>query len=72
MKPLLYTIGIICCFILGFTACKKDDSPSSSPDGQRMLLIGNSFFKWYAENLDVVAMDAGYDDHNSTDCISGR
>ena len=31
-----------------------------------MVLIGNSFFRPYAENLDVVAADAGYDDHNST------
>ena len=31
-----------------------------------MVLIGNSFFRPYAENLDVVAADAGYDDHSST------
>ena len=31
-----------------------------------MLLIGNSFFRPYAENLDVVAVDAGHLDHSST------
>jgi len=31
-----------------------------------MVLIGNSFFRPYAENLDIVAADAGYTEHNST------
>ena len=31
-----------------------------------MLLIGNSFFRPYAENLDIVAADAGYTEHSST------
>jgi hypothetical protein len=31
-----------------------------------MLLIGNSFFVPYAQHLDVVAADAGYENHNST------
>lgn len=66
MKPLLRTIGIICCFILGFSACKKDECPTVMPNGKRMVLIGNSFFRPYAENLDVVAADAGYTEHNST------
>ena len=34
--------------------------------GSNMLLIGNSFFRPYADNLDVVATDAGYGNHNST------
>ena len=36
-----------------------------------MLLIGNSFFRPYAENLDVVAVDAGYLNHNSTTVFRG-
>ena len=36
-----------------------------------MLLIGNSFFRPYAENLDVVAVDAGHLDHNSTTVFRG-
>ena len=36
-----------------------------------MLLIGNSFFRPYAENLDVVAVDAGYLDHSSTTVFRG-
>ncbi|MGB2135545.1 MAG: hypothetical protein ACPHYG_06095, partial [Flavobacteriales bacterium] len=66
MEPLLRTTGLIFCFILGLSACKKDDCPTVTPNGKRMVLIGNSFFRPYAENLDVVAADAGYDDHSST------
>ena len=39
--------------------------------GSKMLLIGNSFFRPYAENLDVVAADAGYENHNSTTVFRG-
>lgn len=66
MKPVLRTTAMICCIILGLSACKKDDCPTVTPNGKRMVLIGNSFFRPYAENLDVVAADAGYDDHSST------
>ena len=31
-----------------------------------MLLIGNSFFKPYANNLNEVALDAGFEEHNAT------
>lgn len=47
------------------TSCSKDSSTDSEM-GHRMLLIGNSFFKPYASNLDSVAEDAGYENHNST------
>ena len=66
MKPLLRTTGIICCIIFGLSACKKDDCPTVTLNGKRMVLIGNSFFRPYAENLDIVAADAGYTEHNST------
>ena len=62
---------LFCAVILGFAGCKKEDSPSSTTNGQRMLLIGNSFFRPYAENLDAVAADAGYDDHNGTSVFRG-
>lgn len=36
-----------------------------------MLLIGNSFFKPYAENLSLIALDAGLENHNSTTVFRG-
>ena len=52
-------------------ACNKDDNPPGNQGGQRMVLIGNSFFRPYADNLEVVAADAGYADHNSTTIFRG-
>ena len=34
-------------------------------NGQCMLLIGNSFFKPYANHLDDVAAEAGYTEHTA-------
>ena len=53
--------------ILLITSCSKDDN--SAPEtslGYNMLLIGNSFFRPYAEKLDEMAIDAGFVNHNST------
>lgn len=51
-------------------ACQDNSTPTpDSPEttqGYKMLLMGNSFFKPYAQNLDAVASQAGFDDHNST------
>ena len=47
-------------------SCSRDNGTSSNDPGHRMLLIGNSFFKPYANHLDDVAADAGYRNHNST------
>jgi hypothetical protein len=35
-------------------------------DGYKMLLIGNSFFRPYAENLEKIAFDAGFIDHDAS------
>ena len=54
------------------TSCTKDEN--SAPEtslGYNMLLIGNSFFRPYAEKLDEMAIDAGFEDHNSTIVIRG-
>ena len=56
---------------LSCSACNKDDEPSGNAGGERMLLIGNSFFRPYADNLDVVAADAGYAEHSSTTVFRG-
>jgi len=39
--------------------------------GSNMLLIGNSFFRPYAEKLDEMAIDANFLDHKSTVVIRG-
>jgi hypothetical protein len=51
--------------------CCSDNTNIEVEDGGNLLLIGNSFFRPYAENLDVVALDAGYQNHNSTLVIRG-
>jgi hypothetical protein len=53
--------------VLLLSSCTKDDN--SAPEtslGSNMLLIGNSFFKPYAEKLDEMAIDAGFVNHNIT------
>lgn len=62
-------VAVMVCFL----SCSKDDeSPQpAEKKGYNMLLIGNSFFKPYAENLDAMAIDAGFEDHNSTRITRG-
>jgi hypothetical protein len=55
-----------------FFSCNKEDKPvPENPQGYTMLLIGNSFFKPYAENLDALAIDAGVENHNATVVFRG-
>lgn len=61
MRQILLFISILTCI----TSCTKEDNVQGS-QGHRMLLIGNSFFKPYANHLDLVAADAGFNNHNST------
>ena len=59
---------------MGFLlSCKSDDNPTSPPkiEGRKMILIGNSFFRPYAENLNEVVLDAGIENHNSTTVFRG-
>lgn len=42
-----------------------------NPLGTNMLLIGNSFFRPYAEQIDILADQAGYTNHSSTLVFSG-
>jgi len=39
--------------------------------GYNMLLIGNSFFKPYANHLEIVALDAGFEEHQATTIFRG-
>ena len=58
--------------MLVFLSCSKEDNIIEEPqqpiatEGYNMLLIGNSFFRPYADKLDTIAIDAGFINHNST------
>ena len=58
-----------------FTACTNTDDTvtdnTQDPLGTTMLLIGNSFFKPYASQLDAMAVEAGYTNHTSTLVFAG-
>ena len=63
--------------MLVFLSCNKDDNQiDETPQpiqnqGYKMLLIGNSFFKPYAEKLDDLSIIAGFENHSSTRIIRG-
>ena len=62
--PLLLLIALT--FML--SSCNNQDEITlpQETQGYNMLLIGNSFFKPYANNLNEVALDAGFEEHNAT------
>lgn len=66
---------ILSFFILNvmlLTACYKEETPQPiQTQGYNMLLIGNSFFKPYAEKLDDLSILAGFENHNSTRITRG-
>ncbi|MGC6526067.1 MAG: hypothetical protein ACON30_07300, partial [Flavobacteriaceae bacterium] len=66
---------ILSLFILNvmlLTACNKEETPPPiQTQGYNMLLIGNSFFKPYAEKLDDLSILAGFENHNSTRITRG-
>ena len=48
-------------------SCSKDEgSPQEESTGYNMLLIGNSFFKPYADHLNTLATEANINEHSST------
>ena len=51
--------------------CTSENPDQDTTQGYNMLLIGNSFFKPYAEKLDDLAILAGFDNHNSTRITRG-
>ena len=67
----------IVALMLVFLSCSKDDNLTGEPqqpietEGYNMLLIGNSFFRPYAEKLNVMAVDAGFVNHNSNIVFRG-
>ena len=68
--------SLVLALLLATSCTSEDTSPSvspqqNSPEGYNMLLIGNSFFRPYAERIDDIALDAGIEDHNSTIVFRG-
>ena len=63
--------------MLVLLSCSKDNNITEEPQqpietkGYNMLLIGNSFFRPYADKLDGMAIDAGFINHNSTTVFRG-
>jgi hypothetical protein len=52
---------------LTISACQESGQPIQEENlGYKMVLTGNSFFKPYAEQLDEVAHEAGFIDHQAT------
>ncbi len=68
---------LIAAVLFVFLSCNKDDNLSvdipqtTETQGYNMLNIGNSFFRPYAEKLDIMAIEAGYPNHNSTIVFRG-
>ena len=58
--------------LLFLFSCDKGEelTPDEAP-GSTMLLIGNSFFRPYADNLENVALDAGFSNHNANVVFRG-
>ena len=64
----------IVALIIVFLSCNKENDPveeTLETQGYNMLLIGNSFFRPYAQKLDEMAIDAGFVNHTSTRITRG-
>lgn len=68
---------LLVAFILVCTACSKDEEPATAhpileeTQGYNMLLIGNSFFRPYADKIEEQAIDAGYVNHKDITVFRG-
>jgi len=64
-------VVIIALLLMSLSCNKNDAAPQQDTQGSTMLLIGNSFFRPYAEKLNTMAIDAGLENHNSTTVFRG-
>ena len=54
------------CILIFILSCTKDENPQPiQTQGYNMLLIGNSFFKPYADHLSSLATEANLNEHIS-------
>lgn len=55
--------------LISFSCANSDDNTANNApnntQGYTMLLMGNSFFKPYANHLETQALDAGFENHNA-------
>ncbi|PQJ20796.1 hypothetical protein [Tenacibaculum sp. SG-28] len=71
------TVSVFLVFLWLLQSCSTPENfPENASvlpetEGYKMLLIGNSFFKPYAEKLDIMAIEAGFENHNSTIVFRG-
>jgi len=56
---------IVALMVLTLSCNKDDNTIEETSQGYNMLLIGNSFFKPYAEKLDNLVIQAGFENHSS-------
>lgn len=55
------------CILIFILSCAKDENPQQiQTQGYNMLLIGNSFFRPYADHLNNLATEANLNEHTST------
>lgn len=69
-------LWLVALILVSLSCCKDDNLTEESlqpreTEGYNMLLIGNSFFRPYADKLDEMAIDAGFKNHNSTIVFRG-
>ncbi len=64
MKYIILLFGLCACRADNDTTIDTGNEIVDDGQGASMLLIGNSFFRPYADHLDTVAADAGFEDHN--------
>lgn len=62
---ILYIALLLLCCLSCTTADDQIQNPENA-QGKNMLLMGNSFFRPYAENLDHLVVDSGIAGHTST------
>ena len=67
---LIFKIAVLL-LITSISSFAQNDECLAETQGYNMLLIGNSFFRPYAEKLDDMAIHAGLDNHNSTTVFRG-
>ena len=64
---------VLLAFMVFFMSCKSDENPTSPPkiEGRKVLMMGNSFFRPYAENLAELVFDASIENHSSIVAFRG-
>jgi len=68
---LIFKIAVLLMLASTSAFAQIEDCITEETQGYNMLLIGNSFFRPYAEKLDDLAFEAGFDNHNSTRITHG-